>query len=87
MPGGLRRGRRGEARNLMRRIVPRESRDLDEAYNKILRSAQDDWLAQVRFLLTVEMTGSTTTASNEVISHPHPLPPPSRGRVGERETG
>jgi len=40
----------------MRRIVPRESRDLNESWNKILRFAQDDLLSHVRFLLAVEMT-------------------------------
>jgi hypothetical protein len=45
----------------MRRIVPRESRDLHEHCDKILRFAQDDLLAQVRFLLAVEMTDATNT--------------------------
>jgi hypothetical protein len=51
----------------MRRIVPRESRDLNEPCNKILRFAQDDLLPQVRFLLAVEMTDSPNTTFYEVI--------------------
>jgi len=52
----------------MRRIVPRESRDLNEAYNKILRFAQDDLLSQVRFLLAIEMTDSINTTFYEFIN-------------------
>jgi hypothetical protein len=63
----------------MRRIVPRESRDLNESCNKILRFAQDDLLSQVRFLLAVEMTdppaerraGSRDTTFYEFIISAH----------------
>jgi len=55
----------------MRRIVPRESRDLNESCNKILRFAQDDLLSQVRFLLAVEMTDSINTTFYEFIISAH----------------
>jgi len=51
----------------MRSIVPRESRDLNETCNKILRFAQDDLLSQVRFLLIVEMTYSLEPTFYEAV--------------------
>ena len=42
----------------MRRIVPRESRDLNESCNKILRFAQDGLLSLVGFLAELALSNS-----------------------------